>query len=482
MSVKSTMEVWRRASGGLGFALAAIMWACAPTDTDFEAEDIESDGELEPSITAVCAPPVDRSTYALGGSIVTPEGPIDGYVVVEDESIVDVVLTRNEVPVGAQVVETGGTIAPGLIDLHNHVAYNFIHPWTPSKLYRNRNQWQRDSAYAEAVKKPYNAVKNAGHLCQAQKWGELRALMGGTTTIQGSIGRSCQSGWVRNVESYNFCVDTVRQNVLPIDGITQAEADSLISQFEAGTTKSYLVHLAEGVDDLSRRELDKLRSLKLLRKEVVAIHATAMTAEQLAEMGQAGMKLVWSPLSNLALYGATTDIPTALASGIKVALAPDWTPSGSDTLLGELKVADKLNRDRWGSLLSDEQLLAMVTSTPAEIVGFERHLGKIKAGFAADLMVVKSNGHSGARAIIEAKQGDVLLTVIAGKPFYGDANLLSSLGVATFDAIDVCGESRGLVVKDNTVPGGDETLADVSNILAQDASAAAVYPLATCRE
>ena len=39
-------------------------------------------------------------------------------------------------------------------------------------------------------------------------------------------------------------------------------------------------------------------------------------------MAAYGMKLTWSPKSNVALYGATTDIPAALAAGVLVSLAP----------------------------------------------------------------------------------------------------------------------------------------------------------------
>ena len=48
-----------------------------------------------------------------------------------------------------------------------------------------------------------------------------------------------------------------------------------------------------------------------------------------------GAKLVWSPLSNLLLYGKTTAVYDALAAGVLVSLGTDWTPSGSANLLAE---------------------------------------------------------------------------------------------------------------------------------------------------
>ncbi len=423
------------------------------------AHDVE--GAVTSSTSGACVAPQVRATYALGGTVLLPWGEQPGYVLVRDERILGMVASRDEVPPDATVVETDGVIAPGLIDLHNHVAYNFLPPWTPPRLYRNRYEWQREPSYAQAVRAPYNAVKGAGHLCQAQKYGELRALMGGTTSIQGSIGYACQNGWVRNIESRVLCEDHIRQSVLSVDGLAPADAAKLVEQFDKGITTAYLVHLAEGVDDRSRGELDTLRALGLLRKEVVAIHGTGLSAAQLGEMGAAGMKLIWSPQSNLGLYGSTTDIPAALAAGVKVALAPDWTPSGSNHLLAELKVADRINREQWGGLLSDAALVAMATTTPAEIAGYGDRMGQIAAGFAADLVVVKRKGKSALRALIEAEQRDVLLTVVAGKPLYGEVAALEALGVTDFDALSICGEPRGVLVRDATVYGGSETLADV---------------------
>ncbi len=457
----------------VSLVLSLALAACGASQATVGIDDPPGDGAAASSITSstgsTCPATQLRATYALGGTVLAPWGPMQGYVLVKDEAIVGLVSSRDAVPCGATVVDTGGVISPGLVDLHNHVAYDFMGPWAPPHLYSNRYQWQNDASYAAAVKTPYNAVKNAGHLCQAQKFGELRALMGGTTTIQGSIGYSCQNGWVRNVESYVFCQDAIRQNVLPVTGLTATDAAKLIAQFDAGTTKAYLVHLAEGTDDASRAELDHLRALGLVRKEVVAIHGTALTPAQLAEMGQAGMKLVWSPQSNLGLYGATTNVPAALAAGVKVALAPDWTLSGTNNLLAELKVADRINKEQWGGLLSDAQLVAMATTTPAEIASLGEKVGRIAPGFAADLVVVRANGKAPLRALIEAQQADVLLTVVAGQPMYGEPSTLSTLGVTGFDTLSVCGQPRGLLVRDGTVAsGGAETLADVTNALLSD--------------
>ena len=46
-------------------------------------------------------------------------------------------------------------------------------------------------------------------------------------------------------------------------------------------------------------------------------------------MAEVGADLAWSPLSNLLLYGDTTDVVAADQAGVRISLAPDWGPSGS---------------------------------------------------------------------------------------------------------------------------------------------------------
>ena len=66
------------------------------------------------------------------------------------------------------------------------------------------------------------------------------------------------------------------------------------------------------------------------------IHGVATDREDYAVMPESDVTLVWSPRSNLALYGQTVDIAGALEEGVRVALSTDWSPSGSFTMREEV--------------------------------------------------------------------------------------------------------------------------------------------------
>jgi len=67
-------------------------------------------------------------------------------------------------------------------------------------------------------------------------------------------------------------------------------------------------------------------------------------------------------------------------------LSPDWTISGSDNLLGEMKFAFDYAKKTWGAAnpVTPERLYKMVTTDAALTAGLEDHFGKLEKGYAGD--------------------------------------------------------------------------------------------------
>src|SRR4029079_3211772 len=123
---------------------------------------------------------------------------------------------------------------------------------------------------------------------------------------------------------------------------------ALVDRMREGQVDAFIAHAGEGVRDGERRpgdcyssvaELRDLRHVVLLSDETVIVHGTAFERRDFARMRRArsprddgrgdglGAKLVWSPLSNLLLYGHTANVYEALAEGVTVSLGTDWSPS-----------------------------------------------------------------------------------------------------------------------------------------------------------
>lgn len=461
-----------------GLALAACLDQ-AYEDTDYDENDDtvgvddskadENGTKLANSYRSGCGAPIRTGSYALHGDVVTREGVLpDYYVVVTDEKISAITPFA---PMDTPEIETGGVIFPGLVDGHGHVEYNHIPLADLGKRYQDRDQWPKASRYRTLVKAPKAAASSAGMQCEALRHGEARALVGGTTAIQGTPLTSCARSLVRNLEGVNFCQDRVRQNVTDIGGFSRAygghlsAADSIKRDLAANRLDAFVVHAGEGIDEHERVEWDQLVAQGLAVPQLVMIHGTAFGERELTAAGQVGAKLIWSPLSNLLLYGRTTDIPTAITAGVLVALGTDWAPSGSANLLGELKVADRVNQREWKGFLSDQQLVDMVTINPATAYGLDRFIGTIEVGKYADLMVVaKQPGLTPYRDLIDARPEDVLMVTISGDPLFGDPTLMDAAGKAgDYEVIDACGTPKAIdvTVDAKDVWEGTEKLSDV---------------------
>jgi len=232
---------------------------------------------------------------------------------------------------------------------------------------------------------------------------------------------------------------------------------------------AFAVHAGEGIDEHERSEWDQLKALGLNVPQLVMIHTTAFGPAEYAEVAQAGAKVIWSPLSNLLLYGKTDDVPSAVKAGVNVSLGTDWAPSGSANLLGELKVADRVNKKQWAGFLTDQQLVNMVTINPAKAYALDKFIGSIEVGKYADLMVVaKQPGLTPYRDLINARPQDVTLVTISGDALFGDPRIMDAAGkTGDYETVDACGTPKAIdmTVTAKDVTRGTETLSTIESEL-----------------
>ena len=117
------------------------------------------------------------------------------------------------------------------------------------------------------------------------------------------------------------------RSIIDLDRTPPADRVRLRAQIDAGEVDAVYVHLAEGVDARSHDEFAELKQANLLTAATIIIHGTALTPADLDDVAAAGAKLVWSPQSNLRLYGATTPAGEAIRRGIPVALGRTGSPA-----------------------------------------------------------------------------------------------------------------------------------------------------------
>jgi 5-methylthioadenosine/S-adenosylhomocysteine deaminase len=243
----------------------------------------------------------------------------------------------------------------------------------------------------------------------------------------------------------------VAYNVFPLQ-MAETELAPIRQRLANHQLNGFLIHLSEGghEDASAAREFVMLKGRGLLVPGVSLIHGVALQPENFAEMAAHGVNLIWSPRSNLELYGSTADVAAAKAAHVKIALAPDWSPTGSDGLLAELNYAAAWNDAQKPHPFSDRELVAMATSVPAELVGASGRVGALEAGHDADLLILRPELDGGKRdawwVLTHATAAQVMLVAVEGEPVYGDAELLEKLSPShPAERLEVCGSSKALL-------------------------------------
>jgi hypothetical protein len=138
---------------------------------------------------------------------------------------------------------------------------------------------------------------------------ESKCLVSGTTTSQG-ITLSTWSGTIHRY--YKGLLRTVeigappdlpsaRSKIPDIDAEDWEKFDN-----ELKHASCFLLHLSEGIDTAARAHFLALRNQNkkwAIEPSLAGIHCTALTADDFGVMNEHHASMVWSPLSNLLLYG-----------------------------------------------------------------------------------------------------------------------------------------------------------------------------------
>ncbi|KAI0870335.1 metal dependent amidohydrolase [Hypoxylon argillaceum] len=345
----------------------------------------------------------------------------------------------------------GSVLSPGFINTHEHIAFSALPPFpNTGERVSHRHDW-RLGARNRTVRP---AVLLSGSEGTSTAWGELRHLFAGTTSV---IGGAMAPGLARNLdfaEGLGADLDAGARGAVLYDTFPLRDAHGVMREGDCdygaegldravvARYRRYIGHVGEGVDAAAANEFACLSnatydtvpvagagglSTDIMGPNVALVHALGLSARDFGVVAARGAKVVWSPRSNMALYGRTLDVGALLAAGITVALGTDWLPSGSATMAREAVCAAQAAYQGYGVRLAPRVLWEMATVNAAVVAGFEDRLGALEVGKLGDVVVFgevvgEGGGDPFAQAIF-APQERVELVLRGGKILLASAEI-----------------------------------------------------------
>lgn len=251
---------------------------------------------------------------------------------------------------GAGIPDLAGyRIFPGLVNAHDHLEFAMF-PKLGSGPYPNAREWARDVYRPDAP-----PVKQ--HLLVPKRlrliWGGLRNLLAGVTTV-------CHHN------PYEVVFDEPAFPLRVVKEFGWAHSlefeDDVAAKFRATPPGSpFIIHVGEGTDHESAREVFRLAELGALTERTVLVHAVALDAAGWKLVTQAGASVVWCPRSNLFTLGRTLNIEQ-VPKEVRIALATDSPITAEGDLLDELHCEAAMERGKISALMP------LVTVAPSSIL------------------------------------------------------------------------------------------------------------------
>jgi cytosine/adenosine deaminase-related metal-dependent hydrolase/ubiquinone/menaquinone biosynthesis C-methylase UbiE len=315
-------------------------------------------------------------------------------------------------------VNLNGYLAlPGLVNGHDHLEFALF-PRLGKGGYKNFLEWAEDIHHPGASPVfEHRQVPREVRLW----WGGIRDLLSGVTTV-------CHHNpYNPAVFENDFVVRVLREygwaHSLSMDGEVAAK------KCKTPKGQPFLVHLAEGVDQDSAKEIFDLQRAGALDEETIVIHGLALGKEGHALLRDAGAGLVWCPSSNVFLFGRTLSTQEIRSTG-RVAIGSDSPLTAQGDLLDELRFAHEVSE------LSTKDLYQCATTRPAELLRLKNGEGSVRAGAWADLIAVRDTGQSPCDTLGELSFEDIELVVIGGRVQLASTEMMKRLPTETLTGLE----------------------------------------------
>lgn len=357
----------------------------------------------------------------------------------------------------------GQVLMPGFVNAHTHIPMTLLRGYGGGQ---NLQTWLNDYIFPAEAKLDDRAVAAGtglglaemianGVTCIVDMYGHTDTIAQEILNTGISANLSCGGLYFGSPEDFDpeTCSDCKNQKRLTeqwhgagdgrilVDASIHGEYTSCaplwqwMADFAQAHGQRMHVHVSETksehADSLKRHGMTPIQILNqygVWENGGMAAHCVYTTPEDWAIMAEKNITVAHNPYSNLKLGSGVAPIPSMLKAGVNVALGTDGVSSHNSTdLFADIKLAAILHNGVACDpmAVTPYDALKMATVNAGKALG--RKIGKIEAGYEADLILVNFDTpnnfpcHDVIENLVYASRGcDVTMNMARGKVIYKD--------------------------------------------------------------
>ena len=313
-----------------------------------------------------------------------------------------------------------------LINSHDHLIGNWVPRAGDNRPYANSHIWVEDMKDSFAFQERSRFWHNDGSFNLLEPNALNVARLGAYKNLFSGCGIVHDHAPRQQDEYYNAMPIKV------VKDFRQCHSITLGNWWGGGTPEEelalsrgkepFIIHLGEGIDDITRGEFALLEERNLLAPNTMMIHGIAFSRKEIERIAQVGATVCWCPGSNYYLIGKTFDIMSALRLGANVVIGTDSTMSGEVNLIAEFAVI----REHFPQI-SLRELYRMVTLNATKALNLKPEYALLSPQNTRHLLLLDQVEGNPFENLLALEMNAIKLLMIDGVPLYGDSEYLDFL-------------------------------------------------------